>query len=75
MSRRVAFYLRVSTADGQTTENQRRHLDEVAQRLGWTVVAVFSGEGISGTKGRDHRPGLDALMRGVARKDFDLVAA
>lgn len=75
MSRRVAFYLRVSTADGQTTENQRRHLDEVAQRLGWTVVAVFSDEGISGTKGRDHRPGLDALMRGVARKEFDLVAA
>jgi DNA invertase Pin-like site-specific DNA recombinase len=75
MSRRVAFYLRVGTADGQTTKNQRRHLDEVAQRLGWTVVAVFSDEGISGTKGRDHRPGLDALMRGVARKEFDLVAA
>jgi DNA invertase Pin-like site-specific DNA recombinase len=75
MSKRCAFYLRVSTADGQTTENQRRHLDEVAQRLGWTVVAVFSDEGISGSKGRDQRPGLDALMRGVARREFDLVAA
>lgn len=75
MSQRVAFYLRISTADGQTIENQRRHLDEVALRLRWTVVAVFSDAGISGTKGRDHRPGLDALMRGVARKEFDLVAA
>jgi hypothetical protein len=31
-------------------------------------------EGISGTKGRDRRPGLDALLKGVARKEFDIVA-
>ena len=30
---------------------------------------------ISGTKGRDKRPGLDALLKGVARREFDLVAA
>lgn len=75
MTKRVAFYARVSTADGQTVENQLRALREVAQRLGWTVVAIFKDEGISGTKGRDKRPGYDALMKGVARKEFDLVAA
>lgn len=75
MSKRAAIYLRVSTADGQTVENQRRHLDEVAQRLGWTVVAIYADEGISGAKGRDQRPGLDALMKGVARREFDIVAA
>lgn len=75
MTQRAAIYLRVSTADGQTVENQRRHLDEVAQRLGWTVVAVYADEGISGAKGRDQRPGLDALMKGVARREFDIVAA
>ncbi|POR39867.1 recombinase family protein [Methylobacterium sp. V23] len=75
MSKRVAFYVRVSTADGQTTENQARQLHEVAGRLGWTVVAIFKDDGVSGTKGRDQRPGLDALMKGVARREFDLVAA
>lgn len=75
MSKRAAFYVRVSTADGQTTENQLRHLHEVALRSGWTVVAIHNDEGISGSKGRDRRPGLDALLRGVARREFDIVAA
>lgn len=75
MMKRVAFYVRISTFEAQTTENQLRALHEVAQRLGWTVVAIFKDEGISGTKGRDKRPGYDALMKGVARKEFDLVAA
>jgi DNA invertase Pin-like site-specific DNA recombinase len=50
-------------------------LNEVAVRLGWTVVAVFTDEGISGAKGRDQRPGFDALLKGVARKEFDMIAA
>ncbi len=75
MSRRAAFYVRVSTSDGQTTENQLRQLHEVAQRLGWTVVAIFNDEGVSGAKGRERRPGLDALMKGVARREFEIVAA
>ena len=28
----------------------------------------------SGAKGRDKRPGFDALLKGVARREFDLVA-
>lgn len=75
MTKRVAFYVRVSTSDGQTTENQLRALHEVAHRLDWTVIAIFSDEGFSGAKGRDRRPGLQALLKGVARKEFDLVAA
>src|ERR1700693_1159275 len=39
------------------------------------MVAVFRDEGISGTRGRDKRPGLDALLKGVARREFDIVAA
>lgn len=74
MSKRVAMYLRVSTSE-QTTKNQRRELIAVAKRQGWNVVRVFVDEGISGAKGRGQRPGLDAMLRGVARKDFDLVAA
>jgi DNA invertase Pin-like site-specific DNA recombinase len=72
--RQVALYLRVSTAE-QTVENQRRELEAVAERHGWRVVATYADEGVSGTKGRDKRPGLDRLCRGVARCEFDLVAA
>jgi DNA invertase Pin-like site-specific DNA recombinase len=73
--KRVALYARVSTDRTQTVENQLRQLNEVAVRLGWTVVAVFTDEGISGAKGRDQRPGFDALLRGIARREFDLMAA
>jgi DNA invertase Pin-like site-specific DNA recombinase len=74
MRRRIAFYLRVSTA-GQTVENQHRELKVVAARHGWQVVAVFKDEGISGTKGRDKRPGYNQLCQGIARREFDQVAA
>jgi DNA invertase Pin-like site-specific DNA recombinase len=72
--KRVALYVRVST-DGQTTVNQQRELEAVAERHGWTVVEVFRDQGISGKHGRDKRPGLDRLLLGVTRKDFDIVAA
>jgi DNA invertase Pin-like site-specific DNA recombinase len=76
MMKRVALCARVSTDWGaQTTENQLRELQAVAVRLGWTVVAVHVDEGVSGAKGRDKRPGFDALMKGVTRGEYDLVAA
>ena len=70
------LYVRVSTSDrGQTVENQLQPLQEAAGRLGWTVVAIYRDEGISGSLGRQKRPGLDALLKGVARREFDIVAA
>lgn len=71
---RVALYARVST-DKQSTENQLIELRATAARLGWVVVEEFVDHGISGAKGREGRPQLDALWKGVARKDFDIVAA
>ena len=76
MSKRVAIYTRISTNDGQqTVENQLRDLKLAAERFGWDIVATYSDEGISGAKGRDKRAGLDALMKGIARKEFDMVAS
>ena len=72
--KRAGIYLRVST-DQQTTENQRRILLEVAERSGWDVVAIFEDQGISGAKGRDKRPGFDALLNAVSRREIDMVAA
>jgi DNA invertase Pin-like site-specific DNA recombinase len=75
-SRRAALYVRISTGDrGQTVENQLGPLREAAARLGWTIVAVHRDEGISGAKGRMQRPGLDAMLRGVTRGEYDVVAA
>lgn len=74
--KRVAIYTRVSTSDGQQTiDNQLRDLNLAAERLGWHIVAHYSDEGISGAKGRDRRPGLDAMLKGITRKEFDMVAA
>jgi DNA invertase Pin-like site-specific DNA recombinase len=73
-TKRVALYVRVSTSE-QTTKNQRRELRLVAERHGWQVVNVFEDAGISGAKGRDLRPGLDALMKAVARREIDMLAA
>lgn len=70
---KVALYARVST-DSQTVDNQLEELWEAAERHGWLVVSKFVDQGISGAKGRDDRPQLDAMLKGVARKDFDLVA-
>jgi DNA invertase Pin-like site-specific DNA recombinase len=72
--KRVAIYLRVSTSK-QETSNQRRELEAVAARSGWQIVKIYEDAGISGAKGRDERPGLDAMMKAVNAKEFDMVAA
>jgi DNA invertase Pin-like site-specific DNA recombinase len=72
--KRVAIYIRVSTSK-QDTDNQRRELEAVANRSGWKVVKVYEDAGISGAKGRDQRPGLDAMMKAVNAKEFNMVAA
>lgn len=76
MPKRVAIYTRVSTNDGkQTTENQLRELHAAAERMGWEVVAHYTDEGISGARGRNKRPGLDAMLKAITRREFDMVAA
>jgi DNA invertase Pin-like site-specific DNA recombinase len=72
--KRVALYVRVST-DGQTVENQRRELEAVAERHGWQIVETFKDQGISGAKTRAERPAMKRMMDGIARRDFDMVAA
>ena len=72
--KRAALYLRVST-DQQTTENQRIALTEVAEQRGWIVVEEYEDAGISGSKGREQRPGLDKLLKDASRGKFDVVMA
>lgn len=71
---RVALYVRVSTDKDQTVENQLIWLREWAARSGHEVVAEYNDQGISGAKGRDKRPGLDAMMKDATRRKFQMVA-
>ena len=72
--KRAALYVRVST-DHQSVENQVRELKQIARRRGWSVAEVYRDAGISGAKGRDQRPGLDALLKDAGRRKFDVVMA
>jgi DNA invertase Pin-like site-specific DNA recombinase len=72
--RRAVLYLRVSTID-QTTANQERELREIAGGMGCEITHIYKDHGISGAKGRDKRPAFDRLCRDAAKRQFDVVMA
>ena len=66
----IGTVISTSTTDEQTTENQERALREVAARSGHEIVAVYRG-----SKGRDKRPGFNAMHKDASRRKFDIVMA
>jgi DNA invertase Pin-like site-specific DNA recombinase len=50
-------------------------LRQIAERRGWEVVEVYNDAGISGSKGRDQRPGLDRMLKNASKRHFDVVMA
>ena len=48
-------------------------LRKVADLREWAVVEVYKDEGISGAKGREKRPGLDAMLNDASKRKFDMV--
>lgn len=73
-TKRVALYLRVSTGE-QTTDNQRRELEDVVKRAGWVIAEVYEDAGISGAKGRSGRPAFDQMHKDATARKFDMIAA
>ena len=71
-TRRAALYLLVST-DRQTIENQEIQLRQVAERRGWEVVEIYPDAGISGSKSRADRAGLDRMLNDGSHRHFDVV--
>lgn len=67
---RAAIYARVSTSD-QSADMQLAELREQAQRRGWSIIAEYVDQGISGTK--VSRPELDRLMSDARRRRMDVV--
>lgn len=72
MSKRVCIYVRVSTVK-QTVENQIQVLREYSDRCGYQITQIYSDNGISGSKGRKDRPGLDQMMRDGVQRRFEMV--
>jgi DNA invertase Pin-like site-specific DNA recombinase len=70
---RAALYLRVSTTDGQTTENQRMALVRVAGHRGWEIVQTYEDVGISGAKARDQRPAFNQMLKDAVRGRFQVL--
>ena len=66
---RAAIYTRVSTSD-QNATTQLLDLRQLAAQRSFQVVAEFT-DCISGAKSR--RPGLDNLLQGAHRGQFDIV--
>lgn len=72
MSKRVACYARVSTADQSTgLESQIRVLKQYCEQNQIHEVEFFTDEGISGTK--SSRPALDRLMQSVNNDEISSV--
>jgi DNA invertase Pin-like site-specific DNA recombinase len=68
---RCALYARVSTTNGQTTDNQEREIADYISRRGWTVADRYLDQGFSGAK--ESRPALDRLLLDAKRRRFDAV--
>lgn len=74
---RAGLYLRFSDADLQTErslQDQERVCRELAEKQGWTVVAVYSDAGISGASMLT-RPGIQQLMADAETGKLDVVVS
>lgn len=73
--KKVAIYVRVSTArqdqEGYSIPLQKERLIAYCKAKGWVVAGVFVDPGHSGSS--LDRPGIAALMDGVASGKFDVV--
>ncbi len=70
--KKIAIYARVST-EKQTSENQLIELRSLCDRLGYQVYQEYVDNGISGAKGRNDRPALDAMLKAATQRKFDMV--
>lgn len=74
---RAAIYTRVSTEDqaqeGYGLEVQRDQASQYATAYHLNIAAVFSDEGLSGTKPAAERPGLLAAIHAAKAQEYDIL--
>jgi len=70
---RAALYARYSTDKQSSTADQLRVCERLAESHGFTVVARFTDEGLSG--GTANRPGYQAMLAAVRAGQVDVIVA
>lgn len=74
---RAAVYTRISldkTGEGAGVERQREDCTALVEGRGWYLAGTFEDNSISAA-GKRSRPGFEALLSAVARRELDVVVA
>ena len=71
--KRVAIYARSSPGCPVSADEQIEHLTTVATEHGWTAASVFADRPTSVQKGRERRPGENALIEAIRSGAIDRV--
>src|SRR5437867_2773244 len=72
---RAAIYVRYSSENQRESslQDQERSCRQEAERLGYTVVKVYSDAALSGQLNGDQRPGYQAMQDAAKRREFDVL--
>lgn len=74
---RAALYIRVSTEEqareGYSVDAQKQNLINYAKKQGYTIVGIYSDEGVSARKGYKKRKELLRLLEDVDNGKIDLI--
>ena len=76
LEKRAVIYTRVSTQSQVEMfglDVQRDKCQKMIEMKGWTLTRRYEDQGISGTLGRDGRPGLNELLEDAKAGKFDCV--
>jgi DNA invertase Pin-like site-specific DNA recombinase len=69
--KKCAVYVRVSTADKQSTALQEHELRSFAEKRGWKIYRLYADKGESGAK--VNRPALDEMWSDCRKRKVDIV--
>jgi DNA invertase Pin-like site-specific DNA recombinase len=75
LAKHAAQSLRVSTLNGQTTDNQRLELEASLSVTAGRWSKATTTPGVSGAKGREMRPAYDRMLKAAVRREFDVIMA
>src|SRR5438128_1200398 len=72
---RAAIYVRYSSENQReaSLEDQERLCRQEAERLGYSVVKVYSDAALSGQLNEDQRPGFQAMQDAAKHHEFDVL--
>ncbi len=63
----------MASTQNQDAKNQLLELRTVYERLGYQIYEGYVDKGISGSKSRNDRPALDAMLKAATQRKFDMV--